>query len=103
MYAPIFPSHYIKREVWHRVNPHAPTRAACNHRAILDHKRTQADLPEGAIFCTHCSARTPYMDRTGPHPLDKLLKGMTEENLHGEVGPSCAVGNEFPNGEPETP
>lgn len=105
MYAPIFPSHYIKKEIWHRVNPHDSTRAACNHRAVLDHERTQADLPEGATFCSHCSKRTPYLERSlqhdgaGPYTLDELLAGMTEENLHGEVRPDSAVGEEFPNNE----
>lgn len=29
------------------------------------------------------------------YSLDELLAGITEENLHGEVGPTSAVGNEF--------
>jgi antitoxin MazE len=29
------------------------------------------------------------------YTLDELLAGMTEENLHGEVRPASAVGNEF--------
>jgi antitoxin MazE len=32
----------------------------------------------------------------GPsYTLDELLAGMTEENLHGEVGTGRAVGNEI--------
>ncbi|MCK1274785.1 AbrB/MazE/SpoVT family DNA-binding domain-containing protein [Bradyrhizobium sp. 61] len=32
----------------------------------------------------------------GPvYTLDELLAGITEENLHGEVGTAVAVGNEF--------
>lgn len=97
MYAPIFiKAFYSQSKLWHRVNQNAPNRAACNPHAILDHEKSQANLPEGAVLCMHCARRTPYT-------LDELLAGMTEENLHGEVGPDCAVGNEFPNGEPETP
>jgi antitoxin MazE len=29
------------------------------------------------------------------YTLDELLAGMNEENLHGEVKPASAVGNEF--------
>lgn len=33
--------------------------------------------------------------------LDELLAGMTEKNLHGEVDFGPAVGEEFPNNEPD--
>jgi antitoxin MazE len=33
--------------------------------------------------------------KTPVYTLDELLAGMTEENLHGEVRPTSAVGNEF--------
>ena len=29
------------------------------------------------------------------YTLDELLAGITEENLHGEIGTAFAVGNEF--------
>lgn len=104
MYAPIFTkAFYSQSKLWHRVNQNAPTRAACNPHAILDHEKSQADLPEGAVLCMHCARRAPYLDRAGSYKLDELLAGMTEENLHGEVRPDSAIGNEFPNGEPETP
>ena len=60
MYAPIFPSWYIKEERWHRVNPHDPKRPVCNRRAILDQDKTRADLPEGAIYCLRCLEHEPY-------------------------------------------
>lgn len=63
MYAPIFRSLYSQSKLWHRVNQNAPTRAACNPHAILDHERSQANLPEGAVLCMHCSKREPYLDR----------------------------------------
>lgn len=94
MYAPIFRSLYSQSLLWHRVNQSAPTRAACNPHAILDHERSQASLPEGAVLCMHCARRAPYT-------LDGLLEGMTEENSHGEVNFGPAVGNEFPNNEPD--
>lgn len=95
MYAPIFRSLYSQRRLWHRVNESAPNRAACNPHAILDHEKSQANLPEGVVLCMHCARRAPYT-------LDGLLSGMTEDNLHGEIRPDSAVGNEFPNGDPET-
>lgn len=99
MYAPIFTkAFYSQSKLWHLVHPHAPTRAACNPHAILDHEKSQPDLPEGATLCQHCRRR-----HASPYTLDGLLAGMTEKNLHGEVDFGPAVGNEFPNGEPEAP
>ena len=37
---------------------------------------------------------TPLQE-TPSYELSKLLKGITEENLHGEVSTGTAVGNEF--------
>jgi hypothetical protein len=52
--------------------------------------------PEGQTELDRLAVKPSYT-------LDGLLAGMTEENLRGEVRPDTAVGNEFPNGEPETP
>jgi len=84
MYAPIFGSLYSQSKFWHRVNENAPTRAACNPHAILDHERSQADLPEGAVLCKHCARRTPYTlaQEKGP------LRLSSEPKLEAPLGAS---------------
>lgn len=78
MYAPIFPSWYIKEERWHLVSPYDHKHPVCNRRYVLDHERTREDLPEGAAYCQQCAAR----ERFGK-PNAETVAAMKESDAGG--------------------
>jgi hypothetical protein len=57
MYAPTYPSIWIKREIWHRVNPLHLVHPVCSSATVLRGTMMRDELPEGVEYCVWCRTR----------------------------------------------
>jgi antitoxin MazE len=58
-------------------------------------KEIQATAGRAADVCVKDGTLVVTPIEAPAYSLDELLKGVTQENLHGEIGTVAAVGNEF--------